>query len=57
MLQCLSDFVGHEILVFVSHSLVSYGMFDPCGNFVLVKIEYFENLYIASKDAVYEFSA
>ena len=47
--------------VFDSHSRDSEGMFDPCGNCVLIEIasldklvEYFENLYIGSKDAVYE---
>ena len=47
--------------VFDSHSRDSEGMFDPCGNCVLIEIaslnqlvEYFENLYIVSKDAVYE---
>ena len=47
--------------VFDSHSRDSKGMFDPCGNCVLIEtasldkvVEYFENLYIGSKDAVYE---
>ena len=47
--------------VFDSHSRDSEGMFDPCGNCVLIEtasldkvVEYFENLYIGSKDAVYE---
>ena len=47
--------------VFDSHSRDSEGMFNPFGNCVLIEIasldklvEYFENLYIGSKDAVYE---
>ena len=47
--------------VFDSHSRDSQGMFDPCGTCVLVEIasiyklvEYFENLYLGIRDAVYE---
>ncbi|XP_078375420.1 uncharacterized protein LOC144658810 [Oculina patagonica] len=47
--------------VFDSHSRDSEGMFDPCGTCVLVEIDslnqlvqYFENLYVSVKDALYE---
>ena len=46
--------------IFDSHSRDSQGMFDPCGTCVLVeiasiyKVEYFENLYLGTIDAVYE---
>ena len=47
--------------VFDSHSRDFQGMFDPCGTCVLVEIasiyklvEYFENLYLGIRDAVYE---
>ena len=47
--------------VFDSHSRDSQGMFDPCGTCVLVEIasiyklvEYFENLCLGIRDAVYE---
>lgn len=47
--------------VFDSHSRDSNGMPDPCGTCVLIEIasldklvEYFENLYITIRDALYE---